>query len=232
MLRIGIVEDEKASADILKAHLDRYQQEEGIAVEAVFYSDAVALLDGYSPKFDAIFFDVELPYMLGTEAAEKLREKDASAAIVFITNMAQYAVHGYAVDAIDYILKPVSYFRFVSMLKKLQSRLSMTQKEILIRTPNGMVRVPLGSIRFVEVEDHLLLYNTVEGIIESWDTLKSAEEKLGTDDFVKIGKSCIVGLKHIRSVHADAVSIGDRTFTISRRQKKLFWDALNAFAGR
>ncbi len=232
MLRIAIVEDDKAVQDGLKAHLERFRQEEGVSFQADCFPDAVAFLSGYKPAYDAVFLDVEMPYMLGTDAAVKLREADRSVALVFITNMAQYAVKGYEVDAIDYILKPVSYYRFSVMLKKIVGRIRMQERVVDIRTPDGMKRIPENEIRAVCAEDHLLLYHTENGIIESWDTLNAVEQKLPSDAFFRINKSCIISLRHIDAIQDDTVLVHNRSFPISRRQKKAFLLALNRYLAR
>ena len=232
MLHIAIVEDEAASRELLNSYLGRFEQEEGVSCTAAAFSDAVEFLDSYRPVYDAVFMDVEMPYLLGTDAASKLREKDRAVALVFITNMAQYAIRGYEVDAVDYILKPVPYPRFSAMLKKIAARRQQSERVIDIRTPDGIRRIPQSEIEYVSVEDHLLLYETKNGMIESWDTLRSAEEKLPKDSFVKIGKSTIIGMRHITAVSGDNVTVGRRTFPISRRQKKPFMESLNRFLSR
>ena len=232
MLRIAIVEDDASARDVLSAHLTRFEAEEKTAYTATYYSDAVAFLDAYRPDFDVVFMDVEMPYLLGTDAAALLRKKDRAVMIVFITNMAQYAIKGYEVDAVDYILKPVSYYRFAAMLKKIHSRVQASERMVDIRTPDGLRRIAEREILFVQIEDHLLLYHTENGVIESWDTLKKAEETLSPERFAKIGKNCLIGLSHIASVSGDTVTVGGETFPISRRQKKTFLAALNRFLAR
>ena len=75
-------------------------------------------LEAYRPDFDLVFLDIELPLLNGIETARRLRELDSVVALVFITNMEQYAVNGYEVDALDFVVKPINYYRFSSMMRK------------------------------------------------------------------------------------------------------------------
>ena len=83
----------------------------GAAVE-----DGAVIAEHYEPGYDIIFMDVEMPGLDGFGAAEKIRAVDADAVLVFVTNMAQYAIKGYEVDALDYVLKPVNYYQFCTKL--------------------------------------------------------------------------------------------------------------------
>ncbi len=233
MIRVAIVEDDAAARAALQEYLKRYEKETGTAVSVSAFSDAVAFLDGYRPVYDAVFFDVELPYLLGTDAAKRLRILDPLALIVFVTNMAQYAIRGYEVDAVDYLLKPVAYPRFRVLMNKLCRRLRfLAGSEIGIRTPDGLVRIHDRDLLYVSAEDHLLLYHTAERVYESWDTLKSAEALLPRERFFRIHKSVIVNLLYITIADGDTVRIGDTVFSVSRSRKKDFFAALQAALGR
>lgn len=233
MIRIAMVEDDAAAQAVMRAHLDRFAAETGTTFTVTAFSDAVAFLDGYHPLYDLVLLDVEMPYMLGTEAAKRLRELDPVVLLVFVTNMAQYAIHGYTVNALEYLLKPVAYARMRALLYKILHRLNAeTGTEITVRTPKGLVRVRDRDILYVSAEDHLLLYHTADGIVESWDTLKTAETLLPKDRFFRIGKSAIVNLLAIKVVDGDTVQVGGTVLSIGRAKKKDFWAALQAALGR
>ncbi len=232
MIRVAIVEDDAVARAVVREQLDRYTAETGTAFTATEFSDAVSFLDSYRPVYDLVLLDVELPYLYGTEAAKRLRELDPVVLLVFMTNMAQYAIHGYAVNALDYILKPVSYARLRALLGTIRRLLAAeTGTELAIRTPKGLVRVRDRDILYVTAEDHLLLYHTAHGIVESWDTLKTAETLLPKERFFRIGKSVIVNLYTVKVVDGDTVRVGEATFPISRAHKRDFWAALQTTIG-
>ena len=103
-LHVAIVEDEKSSRDRLKGFLQRYMEENDYKIEITEFEDGIEIVIPYRASYDVIFLDIEMPQMNGMKAAEIIREKDEHVILVFITNVARYAVKGYEVQALDYIL--------------------------------------------------------------------------------------------------------------------------------
>ena len=107
MYKFAIVEDNEAAAEKLAGFLERYANENNEVFEIIKFHDALDFLDGYRTVYDAVFMDIEMPGIDGMEAAHRLRRLDQKVILVFVTNMASYAVKGYEVNATDYIVKPV-----------------------------------------------------------------------------------------------------------------------------
>lgn len=107
MLRVAVAEDNPKDRERLLSFLKKYGEEKDVQIEVAEYTDGSELLDQYRPCYDVIFLDVEMPQMDGMKAAEKIRETDEEVILIFITNMAKYAIRGYEVQALDYVLKPV-----------------------------------------------------------------------------------------------------------------------------
>ena len=110
--RVVIVEDEVVYLDALKDMLSSYEKEKEVAFNITAYRDIETFLAEYRKCYDIVFMDIELPGMNGMDGARRLREADSSVVLIFVTNMAQFAVQGYEVNALDYILKPVTYKNF------------------------------------------------------------------------------------------------------------------------
>lgn len=110
MFKIAIVEDQEETRESLNRFVRQYAQEQGLQVEISLITDGAEIAEHYTPGFDIIFMDVEMPRLDGFGAAEAIRAVDADVVLVFVTNMAQYAIRGYEVDALDYVLKPVNYY--------------------------------------------------------------------------------------------------------------------------
>ena len=104
MIKIAIVEDEAMYAKQLQDFLRQYETENGEVFDITIYSDGDQIVHKYKSQFDIILMDVEMKFMDGMSAAEEIRKIDTEVVIIFITNMAQYAIRGYAVDALDYVL--------------------------------------------------------------------------------------------------------------------------------
>lgn len=118
MLKIAVVEDQQEVRDELCRFIRQYAAENSLQVEVLPIEDGAVIAEHYEPGYDIIFMDVEMPGLDGFGAAEKIRAVDADAVLVFVTNMAQYAIKGYEVDALDYVLKPVNYYQFCTKLSR------------------------------------------------------------------------------------------------------------------
>ena len=112
MIRIALVEDEAEVRAQLQGYVQRHTRQYGTEFAVTEFADGMELLDDYRPVYDILFLDVEMKHLDGMETARRVRQLDKDVIIVFITNMAQYAIGGYAVGALDYVLKPVPYFAF------------------------------------------------------------------------------------------------------------------------
>ena len=107
MLKIAVVEDQTEVRESLSQFIRQYAGEQGLLAEVEPFADGAVIAEGYQPGYDIIFLDVEMPRLGGFGAAERIRAVDPDVVLVFVTNMAQYAIKGYEVDALDYVLKPV-----------------------------------------------------------------------------------------------------------------------------
>ena len=123
MIRIAIVEDEDYYVSQLTGYLKEYQKSERTEFDITVYRDGDAITSEYKAQFDMILMDIQMKFVDGMTAAEEIRKMDSEVVIIFITNMTQYAIRGYEVAALDYVLKPVSYFAFHEKLKRAVSKI-------------------------------------------------------------------------------------------------------------
>ena len=131
----------------LQQFLHQYEKENKEMFDITVYSDGDQIVNKYKSQYDIILMDVEMKFMDGMSAAEEIRKIDTEVVIIFITNMAQYAIRGYAVDALDYVLKPVSYFAFSQRLNRAISRMKKRKtKIIMVNMKGGMVRINVANI--------------------------------------------------------------------------------------
>lgn len=101
MLKVGVVDDDREENARLKGYLQRFQEEEKEEFLIKTYDSGVDFLEEYKSNYDVIFLDIEMPGVDGMEVAHEIRNLDRSVGIIFVTNMAQYAIRGYEVNAID-----------------------------------------------------------------------------------------------------------------------------------
>ena len=111
--------------------------------------------------------DINLPYMDGIEASEKLRNIDPTVIIVFVTSLAQYAIEGYKVNAFDFIVKPVQYYNFALSLKRaLKTLIVQEENTIVVSNKNFMQKIEINNLKYIEVINHNLYFHTVNNVIE------------------------------------------------------------------
>ena len=163
MIQIAIVEDEEIYAKQLTEYIRKYQTERGRSIKVTVFGDGEDITENYSGGFDIILMDIQMRFMDGMTAAEKIRQMDQKVIIMFITNMIQYAVRGYEVDAMDYVVKPVEYFSFSQKLDKAVGRMRSEVKEFLtIPIGEGVVKIDIADIYFIEGQRHNVIYSYFE----------------------------------------------------------------------
>ncbi len=232
MPHIAIVEDEPASATRLKQYIERYGQENGIAFNVELFADGAAITEGYRPVWDIIFMDIKMSGMDGLAAAREIRRTDPAVLILFITNLAQYAIQGYEVNAFDYVLKPVTYHAF-SMKLHLALRMLMRNEAhyLLLNRGGDVQRVPVSHLQYVEVYSHQFHYHTMEGtiVLTMTRTLTDLEEELRPHGFVRCHKGFLINLRYVEAVRGASVLVAGEELPVSRNRRKDVLSALLSY---
>lgn len=232
MIKIAIVEDEHAYAMQLQEYLHQYESENGEVFEISLFSDGDEIVNRYKPIYDIILMDVEMKFMDGMSAAEEIRKVDSEVVIIFITNMPQYAIRGYAVDALDYVLKPVSYFAFSQRLNRAISRMKKRErKTISISIKGGTVRLDVANITYIESQAHTLIFHTVGANYETTGTMKDMEKDLAELHFYRGNKGYLINLAHVDSIKDGCAVVRGEQLLLSRSRKKDFMETLTRYWG-
>lgn len=237
MIKVAVVEDEPKAADLLASYLDRYAASPtGLRTKTNFavtrFSDGVSFLAAARMDFDLVFMDIEMPDLDGMETAKRLRAINPFVTLVFVTNMAQYAVNGYEVRALDFLVKPVSYPNFETKLRRAVEQIRLNENEkVMINGTKGVVTVPKSDIVYVEIMGHDLMYHTTScGDVQAYGTLKKTAEMLG-DGFACPHSSYLVNLACVRSVQDYTVTAGNHELPVSHLRKKEFMRTLADYFG-
>ena len=232
MTRIAIVEDEAAVREQLAGYVQRYTRQYGTQFEVTMFTDGVEILEDYRPVYDIIFLDVEMQHLDGMETARRIRELDSDVLLIFITNMAQYAIKGYAVGALDYVLKPVPYFAFSQQLQKAVNQLAKrTRHYLAVPVDGGMRRLDAATIYYIESEGHRVHFYTEDGDFSAPGALKALEEKLAGRLFARCNSGYLVNLAQVSGVQQNTVQVGPHELQISRPKRRTFLAALADYIG-
>ena len=232
MIRVAIVEDDAEVQGVLQEYVRRYTRQYGTEFEVTVFADGVDILEDYRAVYDIIFLDVEMKHLDGMTTAERIRQMDADVILIFITNMAQYAIRGYSVGALDYVLKPVPYFAFSQQLLKAVARLEKRAKHYLtVPVEGGLRRLDTASIYYLESEGHRVHFYTDEGDFSAPGTLKAFEEKLADCPFARCNSGYLVKLAQVRELRQSTVQVGPCELQVSRPKRKSFLATLTDYIG-
>ena len=213
-------------------HVAIYEKDHGHKFQITIYSDGLDLVEEFHSQFDIIFLDIEMKMMDGMEAANRIREKDSNVMLIFITNLAQYAIQGYGVEARGFLLKPVKYIAFEQQLNKCIHEIGKKSMEYLsVKYAGGMKKYPLPEIYYMESDGHYIDIHLESEVDRVLCSIKEMEEKLKGKSFYRCNSGIIVNLAHVEKVQKNDVVIHGEVLSISRARKKEFMEALTNYIG-
>lgn len=223
-LRCTIIDDEPLAVELLASYV---RKTPFLSLAGTFSSAVEAVKDIKENKADIIFLDIQMPELSGIEFARVIPEETK---IIFTTAFSRYAIEGYKVSAIDYLLKPVSYDDFLMSATKAYNTLSGKKKErstaeerfFFIRSEYKLVRVNLDDILYVEgLKDYVRIY--LEGEtkpVTSLMNMKKMEEYLPAPEFMRVHRSYIVHTSKVKAIDRSRVIIGNTVIPISESYKE------------
>lgn len=232
-IRIAVVDDDSISCQRLVDYLQRYEQEKKEQFKVSVFEEGKEFADNYSPIYDIILLDIQMKPMDGVEVARCVRSRDDSVVIVFITSAPQYAINGYEVGALSYLLKPLPWFAFSQELERSIAQVrGRVERSILVNEGTKARRVPLNDIVFVESVRHSSVMHTLSDRLTITATLKDLEAQLTDHDFFRSNSCYLVNLAHVVGMESQdcIMSTGER-LRVSRPRKKAFMTALTDYVG-
>ncbi len=221
MYRILIVEDDDREAKRLSSLLERYGKEHRTELQTRRLASAFDLPEEAATA-DLVFLDIELPGTNGMKAAAELRASGLDVPIIFATNLAQYAVQGYAVSALDFIVKPVDYsaltLRMERAVKAMDSRHSQT---LSIRAREGMRIFPARDLVLVETRGHDIVYRLKDGTeLTVRKALREAASELPSPPFLQTSSGSLINMANVCGVDGPKIELEDGTAVFMSRSKR------------
>lgn len=211
MYKIAVCDDNPADAGYVADVIRRWAQARAVLMEIERFPSAETFWFQYEENrcYDILFLDIEMEPegMNGIELAAKLRKNDSSIQLVFVTGYMDYIADGYDVEALHYLLKPVTEEKLGSVLARALERVKAREKELFLQTTDGSVRVLNSEIRYLEVQRNYVTIHAAEEYTVK-RTLGDLEKELD-ESFFRTGRSFIVNLRFVRKITKTQVFLKD-----------------------
>lgn len=232
-MKIAIVENDKKDVELLINYLNKYfsisKKTEGMKLRLFTYSNGLDFLES-SETFDVVFMDIEMPIMDGIKTSYKLREKDKDVTLVFVTNIAQYAIEGYKVKATDFCLKPITFPDITIIMDSIVTRfVDNKDTYFIVKKSSSIIKIKQRRIESIEMNGHnVSIYYYKEGILKTVSfrsSMKMVNSKIEHDSIVAISSGAMINLRYVESYdnsHSTVKLKGGKILPISRAYKKDF----------
>lgn len=226
-ISLAICDDEKTEREYLQQLVTDWAKSKNIRLKLLLYPSAEAFLFAYREQsVDIALLDIRMGEMDGIALAKRLRQEDDRVQIVFITGLTDFIADGYEVDALHYLMKPVSSVKLADVLDRAVKRLEVQEDVVLLPLKDGIRRLPVTSIYYVEAFSHDLLIHTVKSDFSVKLTMNEMEKALGVD-FFRCHRSFLANMRRVRKITKNSMEMENgNVLPLSR---KLVTKAMEAF---
>lgn len=217
-----IIDDEPLAIEIIASYLEKV---ENLQLLAKFYNPLEAVRFLSTEQVDLVFLDIQMPHLTGIELIKNLKSKTK---FIFTTAYPQYALEGFDLDAIDYLVKPIPFPRFLKAVQKAQKLYDLENTEqqnneafVFIRSDYEDVKINTKDILYIEgLKDYLKIYlKNVKNPILTLMSFPQMLEKLGNPDFLRVHRSFIINKQHIQGLKKGKLTIEDKKIPIGNTYK-------------
>lgn len=236
-MRCVIIDDEPLAVDLIK---DFVSKVDSLELVSTFNNaiDAVSFIN--QNNVDLIFLDIQMPHFSGIEFLNTIEKKPL---IIFTTAYSDYAVEGFNLGAVDYLVKPIPFHRFLKSVLRAQQILipatiqtisesttlpELEQDFMFVRAEYENVKMNFSDILFIEgLKDYVKIYTTDNKFTLTLISLIKLENLLFSKGFSRIHRSYIINIKHVKSIQKNKVLISDKRIPISESYKNAFFERIN-----
>lgn len=215
--RIAICDDEQNQIEYITSIVASWSAHEGHGCEIRTFASAEAFLFEYEEDkaYDILLLDVEMKNINGIELAKRIRKDNNRAEIIFITSHFEFVGEGYEVDALHYLIKPISVEKLTQVLTKAAEKLSVEPPSVVISCEGETVKLYESDILYVESFLHYIVIHTKDNEYKIKENISVFENKV-SDVFYRIHRSYLVSLKYITRISRTSVNIGNTELPLSR----------------
>lgn len=230
MLYLTICDDENTQLSLLESYVGEWARERRYEADIALCRNAEEFLFRWEEgqQMDILLLDIDMPGMDGLSLARRLRGRGEEAQIIFVTGLSDYALEGYDVEAVSYLLKPVKRERLYACLDRAKARCGREEPALLLDTPGGMARVKCKDVCYLESADHDTQVHSVAGaeVLRCRTGIRQMEERLegAGQPFFRIHRSYLVNLAYVnRIARKEVVMDNGEALPVAKNR----WEALN-----
>lgn len=233
-IRVAIIEDDPLFLRQEALFVERFGEQAHRDLTVTAFNSPATFLKGSSANFDILLLDILMPLYNGLTVAQEIRRFNPRIVILLITSAPQYAIRGYSVGALSYILKPLSWSIFKSeFARAIDQVLAEDRPTIMLQSGTKYLQVPHHEISYIESKRHKISVHTIKRDVTVPYTLSSLEERLVPFGFYRINSYYLVNMAHVEAVEGHDCLLDDgRELRISRARKRGFVKALTRYLSR
>lgn len=222
-----IVDDEPLARKVIELHLQSFPQ---LVLRGSLENATAAFELLHAQNIDLMFLDVQMPLINGLQFVRSMKKPPA---VIFTTAYSEYAAESYTLDAIDYLVKPISFERFEQgvnkFLKIIQTIVPIQKQFVLVKEDGKLAKVFINDIRLIESrKDYLVIYTTAKNYVKHM-TMKSMEDLLPVDEFKRVHRSFIVANAFITGMYNNSLEIDGKIIPIGEKYRK---EVVSFFKGK
>lgn len=229
MIRCLIIDDEPLARQLMESHVRQVRNLELVA-SCETAIEAFEIL--HQEKIDLLFIDIQMPGISGLNFLRSLKSPPRA---IFTTAFTEYAVDAFDLDAVDYLMKPVTFERFIKAIQKAgilkdanhnNSQTAIEDEAIFLKVDKRLIRIPFADIFYVEALGDYIKVITAQATHVSYSTLGKIAGLLPEQQFLRIHKSFIINLRHIQFVEGNLVRILDKELPVGVTYKEALYKRL------
>lgn len=234
MIRVVICDDEITMCNQLEEYCKRWGQQHNIIVTVRRYNNPGIFLADYRDDTDILLLDIQMEKMDGLQVAQKLRQQEKNVCILFVTNRQDYAIACYRVRPFSFLPKPLAYEDFaLEFGNAVQNVMDSRTHDLVVRTPQGLHKLSVQAIEYIEVNDHMLTVHQADGVEKvCYGSISSIRDQLAQHGFLRCHSAFLVNQAYIRDIRrSDLITVSGKCIPISKHRRAALLEDIARFAG-
>lgn len=234
MIQVAICDDENIVCEQLSEYCQRWGSKHHQTVATRRYNSPEILLADYRDDMDILLLDIQMGSMNGLQAAQQLRALGKNVCILFVTNMRDYAIACYHVRPFSFLTKPLLYEEFeLEFTSAVQNVMDARTRSLIFRTKEGICKIAVQKIEYIEVNDHMLTVGQTDGVQTAcYGSISSIQGQLESQGFLRCHSAFLINQAFIRDIgRASLTTVSGKSIPISKHRRAALLAGIARYAG-